>query len=543
MMIFVADSHQNMFPKLGTKQGHDLGGTAIVPHLHFPDRNLCHLTRRHTMEGLLKQTLHTVVNLIRGLAASKLSHDMELEELHRTVTTELQRQENALTALREMDLKTAVRYLKLAVVGGISDAGVQESKEDYKTAEKSAVDAFAVVPTTMQKVEATKIAIIAGFFYALGSDPASSGLKKGLQRAGHHLHQLLQDEKVMKVTKMEKQSLLQSLVGGEKRKELAASVGGAIKGFLDLSRMGPPNEGVHLLDDGPSLLQILANLSFGKMQILKGHEHWVWSLAAEGEWLFSGSGDNTIRIWRLGTWECVHILKGHTGRVSALATNGTRLFSGSGDRTVRVWELNTWKCVRVFEGHSHQVFSLAATEDWLVACFWDKTIRVWQIDDWECTRVLEAHSDWVCSLVVTDTWLFSGSKDHTIRVWRTGCWECECVLEGHSSSVGTLAVTNEWLFSGSDDKSIRAWKMGSWECAHVLEGHTHEVTAMAIHDHCLCSATKSPSEAFSVWSLDTWDCLRVLDGHGPDVRSLVVAGDWIASIADDQTIQVWRAVP
>lgn len=90
------------------------------------------------------------MGLIRGHVSSELSRDVELEELRSAVTSELQKQEEALTALREVDLKTAMRYLKLAMMGGMSEAGVQRKKEDYKVAEKSAVDAFSLVPTTMQ---------------------------------------------------------------------------------------------------------------------------------------------------------------------------------------------------------------------------------------------------------------------------------------------------------------------------------------------------------------------------------------------------------
>lgn len=108
------------------------------------------ICRTPAMDTILDFALETVLGLIRGHVSSELSNDVELEELHSAVTSELQKQEEALTALREVDLKTAIRYLKLAMMGGTSKAEVQIRKEDYSKAEERAVAAFSLVPTAMQ---------------------------------------------------------------------------------------------------------------------------------------------------------------------------------------------------------------------------------------------------------------------------------------------------------------------------------------------------------------------------------------------------------
>lgn len=57
------------------------------------------------------------------------------------------------------------------------------------------------------------------------------------------------------------------------------------------------------------------------------------------EWLFTGSDDNTIRIWDMKTQACLDELIGHTNGVLSLAFANNCLFSGSYDNFMIVWDL------------------------------------------------------------------------------------------------------------------------------------------------------------------------------------------------------------
>ena len=79
----------------------------------------------------------------------------------------------------------------------------------------------------------------------------------------------------------------------------------------------------------------------GLEKTLRGHTHWVYSVAIsrDARWLASGSKDNTVRIWDAETGECKHTLQGHTGwvRSVAISRDARWLASGSWDNTVRIW--------------------------------------------------------------------------------------------------------------------------------------------------------------------------------------------------------------
>ena len=75
----------------------------------------------------------------------------------------------------------------------------------------------------------------------------------------------------------------------------------------------------------------------------KGHTDYVWSVAysPDGQFIVSGSGDCTIRIWDAKTGAPVgKPLKGHIGYVWSVAysPNGQYIVSGSGDNTIQLWD-------------------------------------------------------------------------------------------------------------------------------------------------------------------------------------------------------------
>ena len=59
----------------------------------------------------------------------------------------------------------------------------------------------------------------------------------------------------------------------------------------------------------------------------------------DGAYLVTGCRDEHIRVWDMGTDKCVRIVKGHSDEVSCLAVEGQTLWSGSIDGTVRSWNL------------------------------------------------------------------------------------------------------------------------------------------------------------------------------------------------------------
>ena len=81
---------------------------------------------------------------------------------------------------------------------------------------------------------------------------------------------------------------------------------------------------------------------------LRGHVNNVHAVTCspDGSLLASGSGDGTIKLWRVSDGQEIRTLKRHDDRVSSVtfSPDGSMLASGSQDGTVRLWRVsNGWE--------------------------------------------------------------------------------------------------------------------------------------------------------------------------------------------------------
>src|SRR5258706_4375618 len=211
------------------------------------------------------------------------------------------------------------------------------------------------------------------------------------------------------------------------------------------------------------------------------------SMSSDGDRVYSGSQDNTIRIWNTETGECVRTLATLSRPVLCIAASGDgkTLVSGVADLTVRIWDLSTGthKLLRV---HRLQVFGIAINKrgDIFATGSADSTIRIWDVQSGDCLHVLTGHTDVIYSVALSEdaSTLISGSADHTVRVWNVSTGECKSILKGHRDSVKAVAISEDsrTFVSSSTDGTVRVWNAVNGECLLNLRGHTDEVGCVAI---------------------------------------------------------------
>lgn len=126
-----------------------------------------------------------------------------------------------------------------------------------------------------------------------------------------------------------------------------------------------------------------------------------------------------------GNDTCIRTMVRHSDKVRSVAfsPNGQYLASGSDDETVKLWLVESGECTRTMEGHSYDVLSVAFSPDgqYLASCSFDKTVKLWSVESGACTRTMEGHSEDVNSVAFSPDgpYLASGSYDSTIKLWKS----------------------------------------------------------------------------------------------------------------------------
>ncbi|GFH16134.1 WD40 repeat-like protein [Haematococcus lacustris] len=147
-----------------------------------------------------------------------------------------------------------------------------------------------------------------------------------------------------------------------------------------------------------------------------------------GDQVFTGSLDNTIKVWDLRKGSVSITLKGHSDTVTgiSLSPDGSHLLSNAMDNTLRVWDMRPFapvnRCVKLLTGHMHSFEKL------LLRCTWSPD-----------------GSQITC-----------GSSDRMVYVWDARTCVMQYKLPGHSGSVNEVAwhPSEPIVGSASSDRTI-----------------------------------------------------------------------------------------
>ncbi|KAG8092987.1 hypothetical protein GUJ93_ZPchr0012g21736 [Zizania palustris] len=330
----------------------------------------------------------------------------------------------------------------------------------------------------------------------------------------------------------------------------------------------------------------------------------VYSLAAAGDLLYTGTDSKNVRVWR-DRREFAGFRSG-SGLVKAIVISGEgRIYTGHQDGKVRVWRSSAddpavhrrvgslpklGDVLRSAVKLSHFVdtprrhstvwlrhfdavscLSLDAGAGLLYSGSWDKTFKVWRVSDSRCLESVLAHDDAINTVATAgfDALLFTGSADGTVKVWRREPGKggstrhaMERVLRKGESAVTAIAVAAEArvVYVGSSDGAVTHWQWrrgavadGAPRNGGAMRGHKMAVLCLAVAGRVVVSG--SADRTISVWRREegaNHAHLAVLTGHTGPVKCVAMdevdaatAGDgtrrWVVySGSLDGSVKVWR---
>ncbi|XP_020159025.1 protein JINGUBANG [Aegilops tauschii subsp. strangulata] len=327
----------------------------------------------------------------------------------------------------------------------------------------------------------------------------------------------------------------------------------------------------------------------------------VYSLAATGDVLYTGTDSRNVRVWR--DQRELAGFRTASGLVKAIVVaDDGRIFTGHQDGKVRVWRadadnpavhrqvgslpklkdylksaVNPTSYVEtqrrgrqraVWLRHSDAVSSLSLNEGagLLYTASWDRTFKVWRLSDSKCLESVSAHDDAVNTVAAAgfESVVFTGSADGTVKVWRREMAPkgdatrhvLETVLRKGEGAVTAIAVSPEdrVVYVGSSDGLVTFWHWVDGEARYggVLKGHRMAVMCLAVAGNVVVSG--SADRTLCVWRRDGAEHvgLALLAGHTGPVKCVAMdeeaaaagsGGDRrfvVYSGSLDGSVKVWR---
>lgn len=162
----------------------------------------------------------------------------------------------------------------------------------------------------------------------------------------------------------------------------------------------------------------------------------------------------------------LHTCAGHSSDVFAVlfSPDGGRLYSGSRDQSVRVWDVASGRWLATLEGHGQYVTSLAMSPDQtrLAAGSWFGQIVLFDVATGDQIASIRAHDSAIRGVAFSPDgrWLGSASYDGTVRLHDSATREGADAARLESALAdGAVDPTSlvQRLEGAGEDPSGRAW--------------------------------------------------------------------------------------
>ncbi|CAK8560911.1 unnamed protein product [Lathyrus sativus] len=236
-------------------------------------------------------------------------------------------------------------------------------------------------------------------------------------------------------------------------------------------------EATSLISEGPWIFVGLPNTvkawntQTASQFTLDGPKGRVLSMTVGNDTLLAGAEDGVISAWKGSSksnspFELVASLRGHTKSVVCLTVGVVKmLFSGSKDQSIKVWDLDTFECKMTLNAHTDGVTSLLCWDNFLLTGSSDCTIKVWYKTEAETMEVVYSHKleNGVVALSgMTDPKnkpiLFCSTRDNSVRLFELPSFAERGRLFA-KQEVGLINIAPGGLFfTGDRTGLLTVWK-------------------------------------------------------------------------------------
>jgi eukaryotic-like serine/threonine-protein kinase len=251
----------------------------------------------------------------------------------------------------------------------------------------------------------------------------------------------------------------------------------------------------------------------------------------DGTQILIGGHDRLASLLRVSDGETMQVFRGHENVVwsVALAPDGTTAVTGSEDKTLRLWDVESGKELDRFDaGGIFSCVRYSSDGMQIVATNWDGKVRIWQLADGTLGEPVQFPFESATLDIVSltnDTFAF-GNVAGSVLMWNARTRNIERTFSGHTGWVHSVASLNNGnqILSASHDSSINLWNADSDTPVLTYSGHRgviNEVRRLPGEKHFLsCGSDRT----LRLWGVDS--AIELARGFGTgELRGLSVASD------------------
>ncbi|XP_050232239.1 protein JINGUBANG [Mercurialis annua] len=210
------------------------------------------------------------------------------------------------------------------------------------------------------------------------------------------------------------------------------------------------------------------------------HADSISCLTVDNGYIYSGSWDKSLKVWRVSDLKCIESIKAHDDAINGVVACNGVVYSASADGKIKAWGRSkqgkmSSHCLKgILQGQRENISvnSVAVSDDgkWVYGGGSDGYVMGWEkscdLERWRLVSETKAHDMAVLCMCLMGEFLCSGSADKKIGIWRreaygklSKVWE----ISGHEGPVKCLQASPNrvgggfLLYSGGLDKSLRVW--------------------------------------------------------------------------------------
>eukprot|EP01117_Protostelium_nocturnum_P019733 TRINITY_DN8624_c0_g1_i1.p1 TRINITY_DN8624_c0_g1~~TRINITY_DN8624_c0_g1_i1.p1 ORF type:complete len:632 (+),score=127.72 TRINITY_DN8624_c0_g1_i1:174-2069(+) len=227
--------------------------------------------------------------------------------------------------------------------------------------------------------------------------------------------------------------------------------------------------GQHLIVGGEnsmvSVWDVKGNALRNSLNVANAQACYALAFAQDENSFFSCHSDGNIYNWSLGSNKPIRSFKGHSDGVSCveISPDGTKLLTGSLDNTIKVWDIGTSKELASYNFPS-QIFALGICpgESWIAVGLESSYIEVMNLMNSNCKYQLHLHENSVLSLKYANSgkWFVSTGKDRILNSWRSpvgsSLFQCR---ENNSILCCDISSDDNFLVTGSGEKHATVYQV------------------------------------------------------------------------------------